>query len=74
MCLTNPEEIKRYFDNTSPPLQVDWKPWSKITDSQLFLKSCYTGIRTFSGPLEMSPACKETPQPGQTSDLHGEKT
>ncbi|WP_369014125.1 DUF6965 family protein [Flavobacterium anhuiense] len=52
----NPEEIKRYFDNTPPPLQVDWKPWAKITDSQLFLKSCYTGIRTFNGPLEMCPA------------------
>ncbi|WP_427874069.1 DUF6965 family protein [Flavobacterium sp. MMS24-S5] len=52
----NHEEIKRYFDNTPPPLQVDWKPWAKITDSQLFLKSCYTGIRTFNGRLEMCPA------------------
>lgn len=52
----NPEEIKRYFETSPPPLEVDWKPWAKITDSQLFLKSCYTGIRTFNGPLDMCPA------------------
>lgn len=52
----NPEEIKRYFDSTPPPVEVDWKPWAKITDSQLFLKSCYIGIRTFNGSLEMCPA------------------
>ncbi|KAF2342962.1 DUF6965 family protein [Flavobacterium tistrianum] len=52
----NPEEIKRYFDANPPPLQADWKPWAKITDSQLFLKSCYTGIRTFNGSLDMCPA------------------
>ena len=52
----NPEEIKRYFESSPPPLELDWKPWAKITDSQLFLKSCYTGIRTFNGPLDMCPA------------------
>ena len=52
----NPEEIKRYFDANPPPGQVDWKPWAKITDTQLFLKSCYTGIRTFNGPLDLCPA------------------
>ncbi|WP_262898895.1 DUF6965 family protein [Flavobacterium endoglycinae] len=34
----NPEEIKRYFDAVPPPLEVEWKPWAKITDSQLFFK------------------------------------
>ncbi|MDR6764341.1 hypothetical protein J2Y38_004574 [Flavobacterium sp. 2755] len=51
-----PEEIKRYFENTPATEKVDWKPWAKITDSQLFLNSCYTGIRNFSGPLELCPA------------------
>lgn len=22
----NPEEIKRYFDSSFPPMEVDWKP------------------------------------------------
>lgn len=52
----NPEEIKRYFENNPPPEQVDWKPWAKITNTQTFLKSCYTGIQTFNGTLEMCPA------------------
>lgn len=52
----NPEEIKRYFEASPPPTEVQWKPWAKITDTQLFLKSCYTGIRTFSGSLDMCPA------------------
>lgn len=51
-----PEEIKRYFDSTPPPVEVDWKPWAKITDSQTFLKSCYIGINNFNGPIERCPA------------------
>ncbi|WP_394367903.1 DUF6965 family protein [Flavobacterium bizetiae] len=50
------EEIKRYFESTPPPEQVQWKPWAKITDSKLFLESCYIGIRNFNGPPEMCPA------------------
>ena len=50
------EEIKRYFDTTPPPLEVNWKPWAKISDTQLFLRSCYTGILNYNGPIEMCPA------------------
>lgn len=52
----NPEEIKRYFEVSPPPKKVEWKPWAKITDTDIFLKSCYTGISTFNGSLEMCPA------------------
>lgn len=52
----NHEEIKRYFENTPPPGEVNWKPWAKIADTQLFLNSCYTGIVNFNGPLDMCPA------------------
>lgn len=51
----NPEEIRRYFETTPPPQEVDWKAWAKITDTQLFLKSCYKGIATFNGSLESCP-------------------
>ncbi|AYN03551.1 hypothetical protein [Flavobacterium sp. 140616W15] len=51
-----PEEIKRYFEATAPPQEVDWKPWAKITDSQLFLKSCYSTINNYKGSLDMCPA------------------
>lgn len=50
------EEIKRYFECMPPPQEVDWKPWSKIIDSQLFLRRCYTGIYNFNGPIEMCSA------------------
>lgn len=50
------EEIKRYFESTPPPLEVNWKPWAKISDTQLFLRSCYTGIYNYNGSLEMCPA------------------
>jgi len=71
----NPEEIKRHFEAFPPPKEVEWKPWAKITDTELFLKSCYTGIRTFNGSLDMCPAWwhlkdfyllmkKTAPQPG----------
>ncbi|SHM06168.1 DUF6965 family protein [Flavobacterium saccharophilum] len=51
-----PEEIKRYFEATPPPKEVDWKPWAKITDSQVFLKSCYSTINNYKGSLDMCPA------------------
>lgn len=52
----NYEDIKRHFEAFPPPQEVGWKPWAKIVDSQLFLKSCYIGIRNFNGPLELCPA------------------
>ncbi|MCD0474018.1 hypothetical protein LPB87_06375 [Flavobacterium sp. EDS] len=52
----NHEEIKRYFESTPPPEEVHWKPWAKITNTQLFLSSCYIGIHNFNGSLEMCPA------------------
>lgn len=52
----NYEEIKRYFETSPPPAQVEWTPWAKITDTQVFLRSCYIGIRNFNGPVERCPA------------------
>jgi hypothetical protein len=52
----NPEEIKRYFEKNPPPQEVAWKPWAKITDSQNFLKSCYSSIANFKGNIENCPA------------------
>ncbi|WP_095955092.1 hypothetical protein [Flavobacterium sp. ACN6] len=52
----NHEEIQRYFESSPPPVEVDWKPWAKITNTQVFLKSCYIGIKNFNGPLERCPA------------------
>lgn len=51
-----PEEIKRYFEATPPPQEVELKPWAKITDSQLFLRSCFLTIYNYKGDLEMCPA------------------
>ena len=51
-----PEEIKRWFETNPPPEKVDWKPWAKITDTQVFLKSCCQTIRNFNGPLDRCPA------------------
>jgi hypothetical protein len=50
------QEIKRYFEAFPPPKQVQWKPWAKITDSELFLKSCYRAINNYKGPIERCPA------------------
>ena len=52
----NHEEIKRYFENNPPPKEVVWTQWAKITDTQVFLKSCYTTIRNFNGPVDRCPA------------------
>ncbi|MCV9932858.1 hypothetical protein OIU80_11235 [Flavobacterium sp. LS1R47] len=52
----NHEEIKRYFESTPPPEVVQWESWAKISDTKLFLNSCYIGIHNFNGPLEMCPA------------------
>lgn len=51
-----PDEIKRYFEAFPPPKEVQWKPWAKITDSQVFLKSSYSAINNYKGPLERCPA------------------
>ena len=34
-----PEEIKRYFEATPPPQEVELKPWARITDSSFSLKA-----------------------------------
>ncbi|MDP5200244.1 hypothetical protein [Flavobacterium sp. DG2-3] len=52
----NYEEIKRHFENHPPPKEVQLTPWANITDTQVFLKSCYSTIRNFSGPVERCPA------------------
>ncbi len=52
----NYEDIKRHFENNPPPREVTWTEWAKITDTQVFLKSCYIGIRNFNGPLDRCPA------------------
>ncbi|KAF2328039.1 DUF6965 family protein [Flavobacterium ginsenosidimutans] len=52
----NYEDIKRHFENNPPPREVAWTEWAKITDTQVFLKSCYIGIKNFNGPLDRCPA------------------
>lgn len=52
----NLEEIKRYFEASPPPKEVRLTPWANITDTQVFLKSCYSTIRNFNGPVERCPA------------------
>jgi hypothetical protein len=52
----NYEDIKRHFENTPPPKEVKWTDWANITDTQLFLKSCYIGIRNFNGTIDRCPA------------------
>lgn len=52
----NYEDIKRHFENSPPPKEVVWTEWAKITDTQVFLKSCYIGIRNFNGPPDRCPA------------------
>lgn len=52
----NYEDIKRHFENSPPPKEVKWTEWVNITDTQVFLKSCYIGIRNFNGPVDRFPA------------------
>ena len=52
----NPEEIKRYFEKNPPPLEIQWKPWAKITDTQKFLENCYITISNYKGNIENCPA------------------
>jgi hypothetical protein len=52
----NYEDIKRHFENHPPPKEVQWTPWAKITDTQVFLRSCHTTIRNFNGPMDRCPA------------------
>lgn len=52
----NYEDIKRHFESNPPPKEVKWTAWANIVDTQIFLKSCYIGIRNYNGPLERCPA------------------
>lgn len=52
----NHEDIKRHFEAFPPPKEVEWLPWAKISDTQVFLRSCYTTIRNFNGPTDRCPA------------------
>lgn len=52
----NPEEIKRYFEHNPPPKEVRLTEWANITDTQVFLRSCYLTIRNFKGPVDRCPA------------------
>jgi len=49
-------KIKRYFEAAPPPQEAELKPWARITDSQLFLKSCFLTIYHYKGDLDMCPA------------------
>ncbi|MHC0446508.1 hypothetical protein [Flavobacterium sp. DG2-3] len=51
-----PREIKRYFEAFPSPKEALWKPWARITDSELFLKSCYSAINNYKGPIDSCPA------------------
>ncbi|MBK0368645.1 DUF6965 family protein [Flavobacterium agrisoli] len=52
----NHEEIKRHFENNPPPKEVRLTEWANITDTQVFLNSCYSTIRNFNGPIDRCPA------------------
>ncbi|ABQ06060.1 MULTISPECIES: DUF6965 family protein [Flavobacterium] len=52
----NHEEIKRYFESNPPPKELRLTEWANITDTQVFLRSCYSTIRNFSGPVDRCPA------------------
>ncbi|MBZ4037509.1 hypothetical protein K6T82_22300 [Flavobacterium sp. 17A] len=52
----NYEDIKRHFENNPPPKEVQWTAWANITDTKLFLRSCYIGIINFNGPADRCPA------------------
>ncbi len=75
----NYEDIKRHFENNPPPKEVAWTPWANITDTQVFLKSCYTTIRNYSGPMDRCPAwwhlrdfyilIKKTAQPAPAAEI-----
>ncbi|WP_289660255.1 DUF6965 family protein [Flavobacterium panacagri] len=52
----NHEEIKRYFENSPPPREVRLTEWANITDTQVFLRSCYSTIKNFNGPTDRCPA------------------
>lgn len=74
----NHEEIKRYFENNPPPREVRLTQWANITDTQAFLRSCYSTIRNFNGPVERCPAfwhlrdfyilMKKTPQQADAAE------
>jgi hypothetical protein len=51
-----PEEIKRCFEAFPPPKELQWKPWARISDWQIFLKSCHWAIENYKGTLERCPA------------------
>lgn len=52
----NYEDIKRHFENNPPPKEVQLTPWANITNTQVFLKSCYSTIKNFNGPVDRCPA------------------
>ncbi len=52
----NYEDIKRHFESHPPPKEVKWTEWAYISDTQIFLKSCYTTIRNYNGPMDRCPA------------------
>lgn len=52
----NYEDIKRHFENNPPPKEVRWTEWAKITNTEIFLRSCYIGITNFNGPMDRCPA------------------
>lgn len=52
----NPEDIKRYFESNTPPKEVKWTDWAYISDTQVFLRSCYTTIQNYNGPMDRCPA------------------
>ncbi|MDQ8013188.1 MAG: hypothetical protein REI96_12115 [Flavobacterium nitrogenifigens] len=52
----NYENVKRHFESSPPPKEVKWTEWAYISNTQLFLKNCYTGIRNFNAPIDRCPA------------------
>lgn len=50
-----PDELKEYFENNPPPLELQWKPWAKMTDSKRFIEGCLIGIGAFKGHYNHCP-------------------
>jgi len=50
-----PQELKDYFDSNPPPLEIDWKPGTKIINSKLFLENAFMCIANYKGYYQNCP-------------------
>jgi len=50
-----PQELRKYFDENPPPLEIEWRPWAKIVNSRVFLDNAFTCISLFKGNYRNCP-------------------